>query len=169
LVTTRIQTTRRLGASRHAPRRRRSAWPLLTTVANSAAAERLALTSFARAYLAAGGLLVLAIAYLVVSAQATQTSYQLDNLKSQNTQLLAEQDQLRYDDARMHTPAGVAAAAAAAGMQHTNLPHYAGYQPVAVNLDAPIGPARPADTPPWQRALAAIASGVAKDAQAAGR
>ena len=172
MVTTRIQTTRRRqGAARlgHAARRRLAAWPLLATVANSAAAERLGLASFGRVYAAAAGLLVLVLAYLLVGTQATQTSYDLDRLRDQNAQLVADQNELRAQDARMHTQAGVAQSAASAGLQHSNSLKYVGYQPVALNLDAPIGPARREDTPLWQRALAAIVGGTARDAQAAGR
>jgi hypothetical protein len=172
LVTTRIQTTRRrLGTSRsgHAPRRLLAQWPLLATVASSAAADRLGLSSFGRVYAAAAALLVLVVAYLLIGTQATQTSYELDRLKDQNTQLVAEQADLRAKDARIHTQAGVAQSAASAGLQRGNSLQYVGYQPVALDLNAPIGPARPEDTPLWQRALAAIVGGTARDAQAAGR
>ena len=172
MVTTRIQTTRRhLGTGRqaHGARRRLTPWPLLASVANSAAAERLGLASFGRAYAAGVALLAIVIAYLLVAAQTTQTSYELDRLKDQNAQLVAEQDELRAQDARMHTQAGVARAATAAGLQHSNSLQYVGYQPVVLDLGAPIGPARPEDTPLWQRALAAIVGGTAREAQAAGR
>jgi hypothetical protein len=138
-------------------------------MAGTATARRLGVISFRRAYAAAAGLLLLAIVYLVIGAQATQTSYELDRLKAQNTRLQADQAQLRVQDAQMHTRAGVAQAAAAAGLQHTNVPRYASYQPVALDLGAPIGPDRPDATPLWQRALAALVGGVAQDAQAAGR
>ena len=159
MVTTRIQTTRRrLDASRHAPgtRRRLTAWPLLASAAGSAAAERLGLRSLTRVYMAAAGLLVLMIAYLMVGTQATQTSYELDRLRDQNAQLLAQQGELRAQDARMHTQAGVAQSAASAGLQHDNQVQYVGYQPVALDLTTPIGPSRPDDTPLWQRVVAAI-------------
>jgi hypothetical protein len=167
VVTTRILTTRRRQA--HAGRRRLYAWPLLASVANSAAAERLGLSSFGRVYAAGVVLLAIVLAYLLVGTQTTQTSYELDRLKDQNTQLVAEQDDLRAQDARMHTQAGVAQAATAAGLQHNNSLKYVGYQPVALDLGAPIGPARQEDSPLWQRALAAIVGGTARDAQAAGR
>jgi hypothetical protein len=168
VVTTRIQTTRRpLGRVRPgtATLRRHVAWPL---AAVEATAGRLGLHSFARASVAAGALLLVVIGYLVVGTQATQTSYELDRLRDQNAQLQAEQDQLRYQDARMHTQSGIASAAAAAGLQHGNTPRYARYQPVALDLSAPIGPDRPDDTPLWQRAVAAITGSGARDAQAAG-
>jgi len=171
LVTTRIQSTRRrLGASRsgHAPRRLLAQWPVLVTVANSATADRLKLSSFGRVYAAGAALLVLVVAYLLIGTQATQTSYELDRLKDQNAQLLNEQADLRAQDSRIHTQAGVAQSAASAGLQRGNSLQYVGYQPVALNLNAPIGPDRPEDTPLWQRALAAIVGGTARDAQAAG-
>jgi hypothetical protein len=171
LVNTRILTTRRqLGTGRHAHhRRRRSTWPFLATVASTSTSQRLGLSSFARVYATVGALLTVVIAYLVLGAHATQTSYELDRLRAQNAQLLAEQDQLRYRDASLHTRAGIAQAAAAAGLQLSNTPKYVGYQPVALDLAAPIGPGRPQDTPLWQQALAAIVGNAARDAQAAGR
>lgn len=171
MVNTRILTTRRqLGTSRqgHA-RRRRSAWPLIATVANSSNPERIGLTSFARVYATSGALLLMVITYLVLGAQATQTSYQLDQLKAQNSQLQVEQDQLRYQDASLHTTAGIAQAAAASGLQHRNVPKYVSYQPVTLDLSADIGPDRPIDPPLWQQAIAAIFGITARDAQAAGR
>jgi hypothetical protein len=171
VVTTRIQTSRRrLRTGGHAEpvRPGGTAWPFLAAIAGSATAGRLGLPSLGRAYAAAAGLLVVVIAYLVVGTQATQTSYELDRLKDEHAQLLAEQDQLRYQDARMHTQAGVAQSAAAAGLQHGNVPRYAGYQPVALDLRAPIGPGRAEDTPLWQRALAAIVGGPVREALAAG-
>jgi len=171
LVTTRIQSTRRrLGTSRRGrhPRRLLAQWPRLVTVANSSTAERFGLASLGRVYAGTAALLVLVVAYLLVGTQATQTSYQLDRLRDQNTQLTAEQADLRAQDARIHTQAGVAQSAAAAGLQRGNSLQYIGSQPVALNLDAPIGPDRQEDTPLWQRALAAIVGGTARDAQAAG-
>ena len=172
MVTTRIQSTRRRqrnSRNGHASRRLLAPWPLLATVANSAAAERLGLSSFGRVYAALGALLVLVVAYLLVGTQATQTSYELDRLRDQNSQLLGEQSDLRAQDARIHTEAGVAQSAASAGLQRGNSLQYVSYQPVALDLTAPIGPARPEDTPLWQRALAAVIGGTARDAQAAGR
>jgi len=172
LVTTRIQTSRRqlrTGREAHGARRRLTEWPLVATVTSGAAAERLGLATFGRVYAAAVALVAIVIAYLLVGAQTTQTSYELDRLHDQNAQLVAEQDDLRAQDARMHTQAGVAQAASAAGLQHSNALKYVGYQPLALDLGAPIGPARPEDTPLWQRALAAIVGGTARDAQAAGR
>ncbi|HKF78215.1 MAG TPA: hypothetical protein VKF59_18885 [Candidatus Dormibacteraeota bacterium] len=170
MVTTRIQTTRRrIGTGRHAhsTRRRLAGWSQPAGLAGAPAARRL--SSFARTYAAAGALLVVAIGYLAVASQATQTSYELDRLKDQNAQLLAEQDQLRYEDARAHTSAGVAQAAAAAGLEHGTRARYVTYQPVALDLGAPVGPARPPEAAPWQRVLAALTgAGPAGEARAAG-
>jgi hypothetical protein len=110
---------------------------------------------------------LLAIAYLVVAAQATQSSYELSRLKDQNAQLRAEQDQLRYSMAAQHTPARVEQEAAAAGLQRSNQLKYVSYQPVVVDLSAPLGPDRPVQGPLWKQAIAAVFGG-ARDVLAAG-
>ena len=168
MVTTRILTTRRrLGPSRHPARRPGGAW--LADVVGRPAARRLGAASFPRVAAAGVALMALAITYLVMTAQATQTAYEVDALKRQNAQLHAEQALLRYQTTRMHTPAGVQTAAAAAGMQRSNRARYAAQQPVAIDLDAPIGPAPQADESLWQRALAVLAGGAPKGAQASER
>jgi Tfp pilus assembly protein PilN len=166
LVTTRILTRRRLIAAAP-PRRRRSSRPLWADIAASPAARRLQLSTFARVYAAAGVVLLLAIAYLVVAAQATQSSYDLARLKEQNAQLRAEQDQLRYTMAAEHTPARVGQEAAAAGLLRSNQLKYVNYQPVVLDLSAPLGPSQPAQGPLWQQAVAAVFGG-ARDVLAAG-
>jgi cell division protein FtsL len=166
LVTTRILTRRRLIAA-PPTRRRRSSRPLWADITATPAARRLQLSTFARVYAAAGVVLVLALAYLVVGAQATQSSYELTRLKDQNAQLRAEQDQLRYSMAAQHTPARVEQEAAAAGLQRSNQLKYVSYQPVVLNLSAPLGPERPVQGPLWQQAIAAVFGG-ARDALAAG-
>jgi len=172
VVTTRIQTTRRrigTGRQAHSTRRRLAGWSQPAGLADAPAAGGRRLSSFARTYAAAGALLVVAIGYLAVASQATQTSYELDRLKDQNAQLLAEQDQLRYEDARAHTSAGVAQAATAAGLEHGTPARYVTYQPVALDLGAPVGPARPPEAAPWQRVLAALTgAGPAGGVRAAG-
>jgi cell division protein FtsL len=149
------------------PRRRRSSRPLWADITATPAARRLKLSTFARVYAAAGVVLVLSLAYLVVAAQATQSSYELTRLKDQNAQLRAEQDQLRYGMAAQHTPARVEQEAAAAGLQRSNQLKYVSYQPVVLNLSAPLGPDRPVQGPLWQQAIAAVFGG-ARDALAAG-
>jgi cell division protein FtsL len=148
-------------------RRRRSSRPLWADIAASPAARRLQLSTFARVYAAAGVVLLLAIAYLVVAAQATQSSYELSRLKDQNAQLRAEQDQLRYSMAAQHTPARVEQEAAAAGLQRSNQLKYVSYQPVVVDLSAPLGPDRPVQGPLGKQAIAAVFGG-ARDVLAAG-
>src|SRR5258708_32959654 len=81
---------------------------------------------------------------------------------------MAGQDDVRGQAASVHTQAGVAQSAAAAGLQHSNSLQYVAYQPVALDLGAPIGPARQEDTPPWQRAPAAIVGGAPPDPPAPG-
>lgn len=122
---------------------------------------------FARAYVALAAALVVAIAHVVVAAQTTQTSYELNRLKEQNAQLLADQDQLRFQQASLHTPARIEQAAAQAGLQRTGGPRYVAYQPVAIDVTASLAPDRPSDEPLWQRSLVALAGSVAHDVLAA--
>lgn len=131
--------------------------------------ERLGLSSFARLSVAAGALLALAIGYLLVGAQATQSTYELTRLRQQNAQLQAEQEQLRYQAASAHTPAHVEQAAHAAGLQQAQRTTSVGAQPVALDLEAPIGPGRTDESPLWQRTLASVFGGVARTAFAADR
>jgi hypothetical protein len=163
VVTPRILETRRLGVRPDpsppaARRRRRSARPLVE-VAGTAAAERLRNSLFSRIYAGAALLLTLALAYLLVAAQATQNAYVVSQLKDQNAQLQAEQDSLRYRSASLHGPAQTAEAAAATGMQRTGAYTTVSSQPAALDLQRPIGPDRPDESPPWQRALAAVFGG----------
>jgi hypothetical protein len=137
-------------------RRRRSSARPLVEIATTAAAQRLRLSLFARVYAASAVLLVLAIAYLVVAAQATQSAYVLSQLKDQNARLQAEQQSLRYQSASLHGPAQTAQEAAATGMQRTANYVTVSPQPVALDLQRPIGPAEPENSPVWQRALAAV-------------
>ena len=168
MVTPRILQTRRLGAgTAQAPatRRRRSSARPLVEIATTAAAQRLQLSLFARAYAVSGVLLALAIAYLVVGAQATQDAYVLSQLKDRNAQLQAEQQSLRYQSASLHGPAQTAQEAGATGMQRTASYANVSSQPVALDLQSPIGPAEPDHGPAWQRALAAVLG--SRDAAAA--
>ncbi len=173
MVTTRTIHRRRLsaGTKGHAahPSRRRRRTRLDLAIAGTVAARRLRLSSFARVYLVAGALLFLAVAYLVVGAQLTQTSYELSRLQQQQADLSATQDQLRYQAASMHTPARVEQAATTAGLQRTSPAGYPAYQPVAIDLGAAIGAGRPDDSPLWQRTLAAVLGGTTRDALASDR
>lgn len=162
MVTPRILETRRLGVRPHpqllAPRHRRSALPLLE-IAGAAAVERLGRSVFTRICAAATVFLVLALAYLVLAAQATQSAYVVGQLKDQNAQLQAEHQALQYRSVSLHGPAQAEQVASATGMQRstndTNVPT----QPVALDLQKPIGPDQPDTNPPWQRALAAVFGG----------
>lgn len=175
MVTTRTIHRRRLTAGvagRHsaAPSsRRRRRTRLDLALAQSTAARRLRLSAFARAYAVAAAVLALAVAYLFVGAQLTQTSYQLSRLQQQQADLQASQDQLRYQAAALHTPARVEQAAGQAGLQRTAPAGYQPYQPVAIDLGAPIGADRPEDSPLWQRAVAGIVGGTTKEALASDR
>ncbi len=170
MVTTRTMTRRRLRrAVPPAPPRRRRSRPALAGIAGKVAARGLRVSAFARVYLAAGTILAMAICYLIVAAQATQSSYELSRLKDQHSQLAAEQRQLRYREAALHTPARVEQEAAQAGLQRAAPARYVGYQPVAIDLSAPVGHDRPDDAPLWQRALAGLFGGWARDALASDR
>jgi len=159
LVTPRTLETRRLGI-RRAPapsaRRRRSSARPLVEIAGTAAAQRLRHSPFTRLYAISGVVLALATAYLVVAAQATQDVYVLSQLKDQNARLQAEQGSLHYQSASLHGPAQTAQEAAATGMQRTASYDTVSPQPVALDLQKPIGPDEPDDSPTWQRALAAV-------------
>jgi cell division protein FtsL len=130
--------------------------PPLLRAASGVAARGLRLSTFSRIYTAAAVLLTLALAYLLAAAQATQTSYELLRLRDQNTQLQAEQDQLRYQSVSLHAPARVEDEAAAQGMRRTNRVQYVDPPPVTVNLEAPVGPGRPDRRPLWRRAVSAL-------------
>lgn len=161
MVTSRILDRRRQapgrGAASNRRRRRSPSWPLEVS---SAAAERLRLSAFGRIYLTAAVVIALGICYLLVAAQVTQSSYELNKLRGDQSQLLAEQDQLKFRVASLRTPARVDQDAAAAGLHQGKPAQYIGYQPVAIDLAAPIGPAPADDLPPWQQAVAALLTGI---------
>jgi hypothetical protein len=139
-------------------------------VASSAAADRLRLNAFGHAYLAVGAVLACVLCYLVLAAQVTQMSYDIAHLQDQQRQLIADQDQLRYQEATLNAPAQVQQQATTSGMQRAAPTSYVSGQPVAIDLGAPDG-APPSDqTPLWERAIAAVVStiGGTRDAMAAG-
>jgi hypothetical protein len=109
--------------------------------------------------------------YLALAAQITQSSYEIARLQSQQSQLLAEQDQLRYQEVTQHAPAQVEQSAAQSGMQLKTPNKYLVSQPVAIDLQAPIGAAPSDSTPLWQRMVAAVVDRVvgAHDVMAATR
>jgi cell division protein FtsL len=109
------------------------------------------------------------LVYLFLAAQVTMSSYQISQLQDQQRQLVAEQDQLRYQEATLHAPAQVAQQAAQSGMQRVPPGTYVATPPVALDLTAPIGAPPTDSTPLWEQAVAAFMSkiGVTKDVMAA--
>jgi hypothetical protein len=135
-------------------------------VASSTAAERLQLNSFGHAYLGVGAVLIAVLFYLGLAAQITQSSYDITRLQEQQRQLLAEQDQLRYQEVTLHAPAQVQQQAAQSGMQRVVPWGYVPGQAVAIDLTKPVGDP-PNDTPPlWARAMAAVVNAVTHDVAA---
>ena len=173
MTSTKILTRRRLGVHGvpHAPvttvRRRRTRG--FVQVASAATAERLRLNRFGHAYLGLGAVLIGVLFYLALAAQVTQSSYQIQQLQDQQRQLLAEQDQLKYQEVTLQAPAQVEQQASQSGMQRVPPTRLVPAQPVAINLEAPIGAAPTDQTPLWERALAALVTriGVTRDAMAA--
>ena len=104
-------------------------------VASSVAAERLRLNSFGHAYLVVGAVLIAVLFYLALAAQITQSSYDIARLQDQQRQLIAEQDQLRYQEVTLHAPAQVQQQAAQSGMQRVVPSRFVPGQPVAIDLD----------------------------------
>jgi hypothetical protein len=135
------------------------------------AAERLRLNLFGRAYVAVGAFVIVVLFYLAIAAQITQHSYDITRLQDQQRQLIAEQDQLRYQEVTLHAPAQVQQQAAQSGMQRVVPSSYVTGTRVAIDLGAPVG-ASPADTTPlWLRAVAIVVNtvGGTRDVQAATR
>jgi hypothetical protein len=140
-------------------------------VASSAAVDRLHLNAFGHAYLGLGAVLICFLFYLALAAQITQSSYDIARLQDQQRQLLAEQDQLRYQEVTQHAPASVQRSATDSGMHRTTPSRFVNSQAVAINLSAPIGAAPTDSTPLWQRMVAAVVDRVvgAHDVMAATR
>jgi hypothetical protein len=173
LISTRILTRRRLGATgaQHVPARRRRRTRGFVQVASSVAADRLHLNSYGHAYLWFGAALIGVLFYLALAAQVTQSSYDITRLQDQQRQLVAEQDQLRYQEVTLHAPAQVQQQAAKSGMQRAAPSAYVPAQQVAIDLQAPAGAAGTDATPLWERYLAALFNkvGGTRDVMAAGR
>lgn len=132
------------------------------------AQEKLRVSRFGHAYFAVGAVFICLLFYLAIAAQITQSSYEISRLQQQQSQLLAEQDQLKYQEVTLHAPAQVQQQAAQSGMQRAVPSSYVSGQPVAIDLTTPIG-ASPVDTTPlWQRAVVAVLNQVAgtRDVQA---
>jgi len=165
LTPTRILARRRLstsGAQRHltAPPRRRRRTRGFVQVAGAAAAERLHLHGFGHAYVGVGAVVIVLLFYLAIAAQITQSSYDIARLQDQQRQLIAEQDQLRYQEVTLHAPAQVQQQAAQTGMQRVLPARYVSGQPVAIDLTSPIGATAPDTTPLWLKAVAAVVNTV---------
>ena len=125
-------------------------------VASATAAERLRISSFGHAYLGLGAILIAVLFYLGLAAEITQSSYDIARLQDQQRQLLAEQDQLRYQEVTLHAPAQVQQQAAQSGMQRIVPSGYVAGQLVAIDLTAPVGASANDTTPLWERAVAAL-------------
>jgi len=174
LISTRILARRRLGTTSAphvtAPPRRRRRTRGFVQVASTVAAERLRLNRFGRAYVGVGAVVIALFFYLALAAQITQSSYDISRLQDQQRQLIAAQDQLRYQEVTLHAPAQVQQHASQSGMQRVVPASYVPGQLVAIDLAAPVG-ASPADsTPRWLRAVAVVVNtiGGTRDVMAAG-
>ncbi|HKW58623.1 MAG TPA: hypothetical protein VJR46_02585 [Candidatus Dormibacteraeota bacterium] len=159
------------GATPHvtAPPRRRRRTRGFVQVASAVAAERLRLNLFGHAYVAVGAGVIVLLFYLAIAAQITQASYDISRLQDQQRQLIAEQDQLRYQEVTLHAPAQVQQQAAQSGMQRVVPSSYVQSTALAIDLSAPVG-APPSDTTPlWLRAVALVVNtvGGTRDVQAA--
>jgi hypothetical protein len=138
-------------------------------VVGSAAAERLRLNLFGHAYVVVLAGVIVLLFYLAIAAQITQASYDIARLQDQQRQLIAEQDQLRYQEATAHAPAQVQKHAAESGMTRVLPSRYVAGRQVAIDLTAPVG-ASPADTTPlWMQAMALVLNtvGQTRDVMAA--
>ena len=173
MTSTRILARRRLGtaAAPHvAPSgRRRRRTRGFVQVATAVASERLRLNLFGHAYMAVGAAVIALLFYLAIAAQITQSSYDISRLQDQQRQLIAEQDQLRYQEVTLHAPAQVQQQAAQSGMQRVVPSSYVQGNQVAIDLTSPIGDSPTDTTPLWLRAVAAVVNtvGGTRDVQAA--
>jgi len=162
LVNSRILERRRLRAGpapRPVPRRRRVRRDLVE-LASVRAADRLRASPHLRLYLVVATFVTVLVAYVVVGSQVTQTSYELARLQNQQAQLQAEQGQLRYQEADIRTPAQIQHDAQAAGLRQVPPTKYVGYQPVAIDLQAPTGSGPVDQQPRWQQAVASVLGAV---------
>jgi len=129
-------------------------------VAGSVAAERLRLNVFGHAYVFVGAAVIVVLFYLAIAAQITSASYDIARLQDQQRQLIAEQDQLRYQEVTQHAPAQVQQHAEQSGMQRVQPTRYVTGQQVAVDLTTPVGAAADDTTPLWMRAVALVVNTV---------
>jgi uncharacterized protein YdbL (DUF1318 family) len=137
----------------------------------ASAAERLRLNAFGHAYLGVGAVLIGVLFYLALAAQVTQASYDISRLQDQQRQLIAEQDQLRYQEVTLHAPAQVQQQAAQSGMQRAAPSSYVQAPAVAIDLGTSIGAQAGDGTPIWQKVLAMIVNkvGNTRDVMASGK
>lgn len=150
------------GAAPHVttPPKRRRRTRGFVQVASTVAAERLHVSTFGRAYVFLGVVVIGVLFYLAIAAQITQSSYDIARLQDQQRQLIADQDALRYQEATMHAPAQVQQQASAGGMTRVAPSSYVPGTEVAVDLTTPVG-APPVDqTPLWLRAVALVVNTV---------
>lgn len=124
---------------------------------------------FGHAYMAVGAVVIVLLFYLAIAAQITQASYDITRLQDQQRQLIAEQDQLRYQEVTLHAPAQVQQQAAQSGMQRVVPSSYVQGTEVAVDLEAPVRASASDTTPLWLRAVALVVNtvGGTRDVQAA--
>jgi hypothetical protein len=150
------------GAAPHvsAPPRRRRRTRGFVQVAGTVAAERLHVSTFGRAYVFMGVVVIGVLFYLAIAAQITQSSYDIARLQDQQRQLIAEQDALRYQEVTLHAPAQVQHQATQSGMQRVAPSTYVGGVEVAIDLGAPIGASPVDQTPLWLRAVALVVNTV---------
>jgi len=94
---------------------------------------------FGHAYVGVGAVVIALLFYLALAAQITQASYDMSRLQDQQRQLIAEQDQLRYQEVTMHAPAMVQQQAAQSGMQRVVPSSYVAGSAVAIDLTTPLG------------------------------
>jgi len=132
----------------------------LVELAGVRAADRLRASPHLRLYLVVATFVTVLVAYVVVASQVTQTSYELARLQNAQSELQAEQGQLRYQEADMRTPAQIQHDAQAAGLRQMPPTKYVGYQPVAIDLQVPTGAGPIDDQPLWQQAMASVLGAV---------
>ena len=163
------QATAPAGLRHTPPPKRRRRTRGFVQVASATASERLRLNAFGHAYLLVGAGIALVLIYLSMAAQATASSYQITQLQQEQRQLMAEQDQLRYQEATLHAPAQVAQQAAQSGMQRLPPSTYINEPVIGIDITAPIGAPPTDSTPLWAQAIAVVITklGVARDAMAA--
>lgn len=151
-------------------RRRRRAQLRLPQPPRLELAQKMRVGGFGRIYLLIAAVASITILYLVEAAGATAASYQIGLLQDQQQSLLATQENLKYQEATLSSPAQVETEAAQASLTRPQPYRFVQYQDSGVALDSPP-PAAPDQSPLWERTLAAIGRGVTDgtDALAAGR